>query len=125
MEENRKDPRFDVSLTARLPDSVANHEVRISDLSVGGCYVDNIAQVLPGETIILAILKPDGEWLELRGEVVYHSPRLGFGVRFVELGEAQLGWIQSSTAQSALDREAEAPAALVLEESQVICYQLV
>jgi len=32
---------------------------------------------------------PDQQWLQLRGEVAHYKPRLGFGVRFVELTDEQ------------------------------------
>ena len=120
MKENRKNPRFDVSLTARLPGVTANHEVRISDLSESGCYVDNIAQVFEGDTIIIAILAANNEWVELQGVVAHRSPGLGFGMQFVNLQEVQLRWIHSNISQ-----HREGPSSLTLKESDVICYQLV
>lgn len=94
MQENRTDIRFDICLTARWQGS-ANQDVRISDLSKGGCYVDTIAEVIVGETLFLKILMPDGEWFELQGFVAHHSPRLGFGVRIVNLDVEQKRQIRS------------------------------
>jgi hypothetical protein len=62
----------------------ASNDVRIGDLSEGGCYVDTIAQVV-GKNLFLSILLPDGEWFQVQGVVAHHSPRLGFGLRFVNL----------------------------------------
>jgi hypothetical protein len=89
MEEKRTDPRFDVNLTARWQGSTGNQTVRISDLSYGGCYVDTIVRVIVGETLSLQLLVTDGSWFELHGVVVYQSPGMGFGVRFVNLNQAQ------------------------------------
>jgi hypothetical protein len=57
--------------------------------------VDTIAEVIVGETLFLKILMPDGEWFELQGVVAHHTPRLGFGVRFVNLDEKQHHQIRS------------------------------
>ena len=89
MKEKRSETRFDICLTARWQGSATNHDVRISDLSRGGCYVDTIAEVIVGETLFLKILMADGEWFELKSVVAHHTPRLGFGVRFVDLDEKQ------------------------------------
>lgn len=61
----------------------------MADISEGGCYVDTILEVIKGETLFLKILMPDGEWFEMQGVVAHHSPRLGFGVRFMNLDEEQ------------------------------------
>lgn len=54
-----------------------------------------IAEVIAGETLFLKILKPDGQWFDLQGVVAHHPPRLGFGVRFVNLDEKQHHQIRS------------------------------
>lgn len=95
MKENRTEIRFDICLTARWQGSATNHNVRVSDLSEGGCYVDTIVEVIKGETLFLQILMPDGEWSELQGVVAHHTPRLGFGVRFVNLDERQQHQVRS------------------------------
>jgi hypothetical protein len=95
MKENRSETRFDVCLTARWQGSATRQNVRISDLSRGGCYVDTIGEVIVGETLFLQLLMPDGEWFELQGVVVRHSPGLGFAVRFTNLDERQEHQIRS------------------------------
>jgi hypothetical protein len=95
MKENRTQIRFEVSLAARWEGSAARQNVRIGDLSLGGCYFDTILEVTVGETLFLSIQRDNGEWLELQGVVAHHYPRLGFGVRFVNLDENQLLEIRS------------------------------
>ncbi|MBC8028877.1 MAG: PilZ domain-containing protein [Pyrinomonadaceae bacterium] len=87
MSENRTRERFDVSLTARLHGSSTQQEIRISDLSERGCYVDSIAEVFVGEAMLIRILVSKGEWLELESVVAHFSPGLGFGARFVNPDE--------------------------------------
>jgi len=90
--ENRKQPRIEVCLTARLEGTAA--EVRIADLSDGGCYVDSIAEVVVGEMVNLNILH-DGQWVKVSGIIAHHFPRLGFGIRFVNLDAKQQSWLSS------------------------------
>lgn len=90
MKEKRIEQRFDVCLTARWQGSAANYYVRITDISSGGCYVDTIAEARTGETLMLQILLRDDEWFEVQGVVAHVSPRLGFGVRFINLDHYQI-----------------------------------
>lgn len=89
MPEQRTKPRFEVCLDVRWQSSATNYNVRIADISEGGCYVDTILEVSKGETLLLKILMIDGGWIEVEGVVSHHSPQLGFGVRFVNLMETQ------------------------------------
>lgn len=95
VKEKRIEPRYDVCFTARWAGSVGNYNVRITDFSEGGCYVDTIAEVTEGETLLLQILVRESEWFELQGVVAHHSPRLGFGVRFINLDDHQREVIRS------------------------------
>ncbi|MDQ2974355.1 MAG: PilZ domain-containing protein [Acidobacteriota bacterium] len=95
MKENRSFTRFDMSLTASWQGSVGNHDIRISDLSEGGCYGDTIVEVNLGETLFLKIQTPHGEWFVLQGVVAHHTAGMGFGVRFVNLDEKQQEQIRS------------------------------
>ena len=57
--------------------------------------MDTIAEVMLGETLFLKILMANGEWFELKSVVAHYTPRLGFGVRFVNLNERQQDQIRS------------------------------
>jgi hypothetical protein len=48
-----------------------------------------------GELVHLKLQLPNGEWLELVGEVAHHTPPVGFGVRFLDLSEEQLRRLRS------------------------------
>jgi hypothetical protein len=95
MIENRTKPRFNVCLDVRSQASGTLYNLRIADLSEGGCYVDSIIEVFKGEILFLNILMPEGGWFDVQGVVAHHSPRLGFGVRFINLDEAQRRRIRS------------------------------
>ena len=72
----------------------ANRGGRVSDLSDGGCYVDSIGEVVVGEIVHLTFTLPDGRRFSLEGEVAHNTPRLGFGVRFINLTDEQRNMIR-------------------------------
>ena len=86
--ERREDERRGVSLEAWWESLSGRQQARVSDLSLGGCYVDTHAPVEQGALIVFAIRKPDGSWLELRGRVVTRDPG-GFGLAFTFLTDEE------------------------------------
>src|SRR5438270_7608486 len=64
-----------------------NRETRISDLGVGGCFVDSIVDVSVGEAVTLKISMDPGVQLKLKGTVAYILQGQGFGVTFTGLSE--------------------------------------
>lgn len=95
MSERRTGHRWDVSLDAEWDGKSGNYTARITDLSDGGCYVDSLGDVTMGEFVNLKLSLPGGEWLELKGEVAHHTPPVGFGIRFLDLSDQQLGKLRS------------------------------
>lgn len=68
---------------------MGNYTARVTDLSEGGCYVDSIGEAYTGELLSFKVQMPNGEWLELTGEVAHHTNTVGFGLRFVDLTDHQ------------------------------------
>jgi hypothetical protein len=60
-------------------------DIRILDLSAGGCLIDSLHDVLPGRRITLDIHLPDEGWITLKAETLYSRSDYGFGVKFVEV----------------------------------------
>jgi hypothetical protein len=87
--DRRKDERVEVCLDAFWDGRSGRVTARILDLSEGGCYVDTLGEAYVGEVLTFKLPLPDGNWLELSGEVAHHSPPIGFGLRFVNLSEQQ------------------------------------
>jgi len=85
----RQHERTPVSLGIVLESASGKRDARISDISMGGCFVDSIAQVSEGETAVFQVHLPVGLWVQLYGEVVYLSPGFGFGLRFTRLAEEE------------------------------------
>ena len=86
--ERREDERRGVSLEAWWESLSGRQQARVSDLSMGGCYVDTLAPVEVDEVIVFAIRKADGSWLELRGRVVTRDPG-GFSLAFTFLTDEE------------------------------------
>ena len=89
MANRRRDVRVSLPLEARFEALSGKHTARLSDVSLGGCYVETLSHVTIGEAIQFGIHLPTGRWLTLKGEVVYHHRNLGFGVRFVDLSDEE------------------------------------
>ena len=90
MSERRSGQRWDVSLDAVWDGKSGNYTARITDLSDGGCYMDSLGDVVMGEMVHLKLALPNGDWLDLKGEVAHHTPPVGFGIRFLDLSDQQL-----------------------------------
>jgi len=66
----RQNERINISLEVAVEFSSGKREVRISDLSMSGCFIDSIAPVVKGESVIFMVRLPTtGEQLKLNGEV--------------------------------------------------------
>ena len=87
-DERRQNKRVPLLVEVMWEAKAGNYEARTSDLSTGGCFVDTIGKVSNGEHIIFKLQLPDGEWMELQGNVTYAYPNVGFGVRFTNLSDA-------------------------------------
>lgn len=82
MAERRRHARVPAMFEVVWQGAAGRHEARTTDLSLGGCFVDTIAQAAVGEPVTIRLRLPAGDWIELRGEVTYQYPNAGFGVRF-------------------------------------------
>ena len=78
----RSDERVSTNLPAKWSGVTGDHEGRIEDLSLGGCFVNTTARADVGEVVSLEIKLPSGEWLDLRGEVTSYQIGIGFGLLF-------------------------------------------
>src|SRR3954452_3079186 len=95
MDERRSRPRLSVSLEAVWDHESDNHPALITDLSLGGCYLNTVGEIRSGEIVAFRVLLPDGDWLYVEGEVRHHGGR-GFGVQFIDLEreqEEKIAWL--------------------------------
>ena len=85
----RQNERYSYLKEVELEFSSGKRSARISDISIGGCYIDTIAQVPVGESVTLHIASTSGESMQFNGKVAYLLEGFGFGVEFVDLDDAQ------------------------------------
>lgn len=81
VDERRKHVRRTVSLECQWEGTSPFSASRITQLGMGGCYVDTRDVPSFSEQITLIAIFGDGP-LTLRGRVVYAQPLMGFGVEF-------------------------------------------
>lgn len=67
--------------------------MRLSDLSVSGCYVDTSTSVPLGAAVVIATVLQN-QPVVLTGRVAHTQPRIGFGVQFDALGADVVGLLQ-------------------------------
>jgi hypothetical protein len=80
----RNDERVAIALEVRWFKS-REYKAYTGDVSVGGCFIESLAPVTVGEQFLFEIRLPTGRWQLLGGEVVYHIPDAGFGIRYGHL----------------------------------------
>ena len=76
------------------------HEVRVDDVSLGGCFVNTYGKVELGEHVDLQIQLPSGDWLPVSGQVASYQPGVGFGMSFDSLNEEETAILKSLIATS-------------------------
>ena len=85
----REKERIQVSMGIVLESASGNREARISDLSMGGCFIDSIATFREGEIVQFKLSLSEEQTEDMSGEVAYVLEGIGFGVQFTGLSEEQ------------------------------------
>jgi len=88
-------PRHTVSAMAQVLElrSGTRVNMRVSDLSLGGCYIDSMTPLQIGTEIRLGLVK-DKKIIEVNGTVIYSHPGLGMGVSFANATPQQRAEIE-------------------------------
>ena len=111
MIQKRKPPQWTNQRSVRRCPLVASAEVtdlhsgtrllvRISELGVGGCYVDALTPFPEGTLVKLRIIRDQGAF-ESIGKVVYTHANFGMGVAFIDMTADQRAILESWIAQIA------------------------
>jgi hypothetical protein len=85
----RQDERYSYLKEVELEFASGKRSARISDISLGGCYIDTIAQVPVGDPLTLHVASTSGASMQFKGKVAYLLEGFGFGVEFVDLTDEQ------------------------------------
>ena len=101
--EKRRGPRVPFIASAEVVEaqSGARMNLRVSELSLYGCYLDTINALPIGSRIQLKIVT-DTETFEAPATIIYAQPNFGMGVEFDEIKPQFLAmltrWLASATA---------------------------
>lgn len=100
--ERRRGPRLPFIASAEVVDAQSGTKmnVRVSELSLHGCYLDTINSLPIGSRITLRIVT-DTETFEAPAAVIYAQPNFGMGVAFVEMKRESLAILQKWLAATA------------------------
>jgi hypothetical protein len=88
-------PRYPVRLDMQWEGLSGNHSATVSDVSIGGCFIESIGQVNVGEVLGIRVQLPTERWISLRGEVRYYFLEIGFGVQIIGMSDADAKFWQS------------------------------
>lgn len=92
--ERRVHQRFDVSFDVRLKLDAEIRQARISNISLGGCYIETELNVKLRSVLEIEMLLMSGYWLPLSGTVMYYNPQGGIGLRFEFRSETEQNLIE-------------------------------
>lgn len=88
--EQRKHPRIKCDNSVELhTQEGASFWAKITDLSVGGCYVEMAIPLQKGTRVKVGIWVGENK-VRVDGEVAYSAPGLGVGVRFINISKADV-----------------------------------
>lgn len=86
MNERRSAERIKGPFDARW--SGASGVCRVPDLSINGCYINSLSSQAVDSKMVVTLVTPKGQTLELPGVIVSVDAGIGFAVRFTDLPEA-------------------------------------
>lgn len=101
--EQRKNKRVPVrlevewaALPARCSDVASNRSPDVaSDVSLGGCYIESLNSVKVGQVLNVRLCLPSNKTLRFRGEVRFHQPTIGFGLKFLHLSDFEQATLEA------------------------------
>ena len=92
-EEKRRHVRLPLVIECQVDGISGQGSMRLSDLSISGCYVDTATSVALGASVVIATVLQN-QPVVLTGRVAHTQPRIGFGVQFEALPADVVGVIQ-------------------------------
>jgi hypothetical protein len=87
--ESRRHIRFPVGLACSW-----TRDARVTDVSLGGCYIDCRLVPAVGDEVQIDLSTDDGP-LPVQGTVVHAKRNFGFAIRFTAMDEAALNRLSS------------------------------
>lgn len=106
--ERRANPRFSFTASADVVEiaTKTRSNGRVSDIGIGGCFVDTSANFPAGAVVRIRAAKGKRTF-EAKGEVVFSQSGIGMGIKFTNIEPAQLllleRWLGQLSAGLAVD----------------------
>src|SRR6266566_2066592 len=87
--ERRRGPRYPFIASTELIEQSAEVRIasRISELSMGGCYLD-MMNPFPTGTLVLVKISAGEDFFQAKAKIVYSQMNMGAGVLFQEFDQA-------------------------------------
>ncbi len=79
-----------------MESATSDRETVISNLSLGGCYVESVTDFASGEPVSFDLIDPSGGTVGFTGEIAHVVNGQGFGLQFTNLGPEQISFLKSS-----------------------------
>lgn len=88
--ERRRNPRYSVSALAQAVHVQSDTQIsgRISDIALGGCYVEVMSPFAVGSDVKITITKDDRSFAA-KARVLYSSNGMGMGLEFTQIAPSQ------------------------------------
>jgi hypothetical protein len=97
---DRRSERAEIVAEIILESSAGRRSSRISDMSMGGCYIESITNYRKGEMVTFELKNTVGDVLRFTGNVAYVLDGFGFGLTFTNVGPSHLEFLRSSLPES-------------------------
>ena len=97
----RRHERRSIRKEISLRSASGRRETRISDLSLGGCYIESISVYGPGEAVEFDLQDETGRTLHFTGTIAYVLDGQGFGLNFTNLTQDHLEFLGAALAADA------------------------
>ena len=78
-EERRRQERFPIIVDCRIEGISGGAAMRVTDISLGGCYIDTAIPFPDGANITVSVTLGETE-VALRGRIIHTQPNHGFAI---------------------------------------------
>jgi hypothetical protein len=105
-QERRQVPRYPFIANAELVEERSDTRIatRVSELSVGGCYLD-MMNPLPVGTLVRVRISAGADFFEAQAEIAYSLAQLGIGMHFIEVEPQYRAVLQRWLEKAEKDRQ--------------------
>lgn len=97
---NRQHKRSGIITEIVLESSAGKRPSRVSDMSMGGCYIESITNFRKGEEVSFDLHSTAGEVVRFSGSVAYVLEGFGFGLTFTNLSSAHMAFLKTTLPQA-------------------------